>query len=312
MKGDVVVIGDALMDYQYDVESMPQVGQDTRIVASSRNPGGSGANSAIALSYLNVSCAFCGIIGRDETGKEMLRQMESVGLDTACMQFGSETGYTLTFIDKNGERTMFSYRGCAGEPFELSSGLISYLKNAKLLLLSGYLLANKNQAEFALKAALTVKQAGGLVALDASPNIALVDKEVRDRMLSLTDILLPNKGELQFMAGTDDVQQALNLLITGTPCIAAKLGSKGSAMMIREGFKTFGGSMFSESMQFSAPAVGVVPVDTTGAGDAFNAGFIRSFLKDENPMRWLESGNLLASKVIMKKGAVSVYVNSID
>ncbi len=311
MNPDVLVIGDALRDYQYEVESIPQAGQDTRIINSGKNSGGSGANSAIALSYLKAACAFCGRIGRDEAGKEMLKQMDAVGLDTSLVQFGKDTGYTLTFIDKNGERTMFSYRGCAGEEFELSRELIASLKNIKLLLLSGYLLANKNQVDFALEAASIVKQAGGLVALDASPNIALVDSETRERMMKLTDILLPNKNELQFLAGMDDVQQAMNSLITKVPCIAAKLGSMGSAMLIRKGFRTTGDKAFTERKQYSSPAVEVVPVDTTGAGDAFNAGFIASFLKDDNPENWLESGNHIAARVIMQKGAVSAYIDSI-
>jgi ribokinase len=307
---DVVIIGDALMDYQYWVEDFPKAGEDIKILSASKNCGGSSSNSAIALGYLGVSCAFCGRIGRDESGSEILRQMQSVGLNTTCMQYGNSTGYTLTIIDKNAERTMFSYRGAAGEPFQLTNELNFYLKHAKLLLLSGYLLKDRRQAEFILKAARIIKQAGGMVALDASPNIHLADKITLEQMLVLTDILLPNKQELKILSGVDDIQQALETLISVTPCIAVKLGSKGSVMMIKEGFKTISGRPQLKREQFFVPAVEAIPVDTTGAGDAFNAGFIHSFLKNEKPESWLASGNLIAGKVIMEKGAASLYNKS--
>ncbi|HLV10086.1 MAG TPA: PfkB family carbohydrate kinase, partial [Halanaerobiales bacterium] len=95
-----------------------------------------------------------------------------------------------------------------------------------------------------------------------------------------------------------------------TPCIAVKLGNEGSKMMIHEDFKSKYGIEYTAREYFSASPVHVIPVDTTGAGDAFNAGFIYSFLNNEKPQKWLETGNSLAGKVIAEKGAISHYIRS--
>jgi sugar/nucleoside kinase (ribokinase family) len=151
-----------------------------------------------------------------------------------------------------------------------------------------------------------------MVAVDTSPNIGFVTEDILQKVFALTDILLPNKRELQILTGTDDIQQGLDALITKIPCIALKLGSKGSMLMIREGFRPIWGSRFTRREHFSAPVVEARPVDTTGAGDSFNAGFISSFLKGESPESWLEEGNLLAGKTIMQKGAVSIYKSNVQ
>ena len=306
---DVFIIGDVLMDYQYWVDSMPQIGGDTKIIMYNKNSGGSAANTAFALKYLDASCAFCGRIGRDEIGCKIIEQMQSIDLDITCMQYGEYTGYTLTIIDKNGERTMFSFRGSAEEPFEFTKELVAYLEAAKILLISGYLLTNDVQADFILKAIKISKNAGGIIALDPSPNINLVGKNLLEETLKSVDILLPNKEELQMMGGTSDIDLALEKLLLKTPCIAVKLGSKGSAIAIRRGFRTLSGYEFMYNEKYFSAVKEASPIDTTGAGDAFNAGFIDSFVKCENHVKWLESGNKLASKVIMKKGAASLYLN---
>lgn len=196
-----------------------------------------------------------------------------------------------------------------GNPLNLTQEKICYLQNAKLLLISGYLLTNDIQADFILNAIKISKNAGGIIALDPSPNINLVSNSLLEDTLASIDILLPNKRELQIMGGTDDINIAMEKLLVKSPCIAVKLGSKGSTMLIREGFITISGYEFFNKENLFAPAEKVAPIDTTGAGDAFNAGFIYSFLEDDKPMKWLESGNQLASKVIMKKGAVSLYLD---
>ncbi len=305
---DVFVIGDVLMDYQYWVENMPSVGGDAKIIMFNKNSGGSAANTAFALKYLGVSCAFCGRIGKDEIGRQIVEQMQYVDLDITCMQYGDNTGYTLTIIDKNGERTMFSFRGSAEEPFELTRELVYYLRSAKLLLISGYLLTNDVQADFLLKAMKISKMAGGIIALDPSPNINLVSNQLLEETLTYIDILLPNKRELQMLGGTSDIDLAMKKLLINTPCIAVKLGSKGSAIAIRKGFRTLSGYEFMHDEKYFSEVEEVTPIDTTGAGDAFNAGFIKSFIKSDNHVNWLESGNQLASKVILRKGAVSLFV----
>lgn len=297
---DVTVIGDALMDHQYWVDMLPKAGEDVVIKTSQKNCGGSAANTAIALAWLGVKCAFCGRLGNDEDGKAILRQMKSAGVYTAGVQFGEATGYTLTIIDKSGERTMFSYRGASGEQYILSDELRTCLNNTKVLLLSGYMLGNAYQSAFALETARIAKQNGVKAVLDPSPIIGNVDKRLQKDMLSYIDILLPNQSELVTMAQTDDIETAMDTL--GVSCIGLKRGKEGSKAAIRQEFD-------SKVEIYSASAQKLQAVDTTGAGDAFNAGFLSAYLRGNSPQEWIETGNCIAAAVIGKQGASYIKDN---
>ena len=86
--------------------------------------------------------------------------MQNAGLDLSCMQYGDDTGYTVTIIEDRRERTMLSFRGAAGEPLELTAALRQTLQTVRVLLLSGYLLADAAQARFAVEAAGMTRRAG--------------------------------------------------------------------------------------------------------------------------------------------------------
>ncbi|MFR9189661.1 MAG: carbohydrate kinase family protein, partial [Anaerotruncus massiliensis (ex Togo et al. 2019)] len=148
------------------------------------------------------------------------------------------------------------------------------LQTVRVLLLSGYLLADAAQARFAVEAAGMTRRAGGLVALDASPNIENVPPDTLREALAVTDILLPNRREMQAITGVWETGAGLDALLCRVPIAALKLGAEGSALGIRGGY--------SETGRWHVPAVEVTPLDTTGAGDAFNAGFLASYLRGEN------------------------------
>lgn len=300
---EVAVIGDALIDYQYWVDEMPPVGGDTLIHESNRSAGGSAANTAVALGALGVSTAFIGRIGSDESGDWIKSQLTSGGVDISCVQYGASSGYVVTIINATGERTMFSYRGASAIPMFATPILSRTMRRVKIMLLSGYCLLNAEQAEFALTAIGELKAAGGLFALDPSPLIGQVDIVLCEKILSSVDILMPNRNELMTLAQTDDFQQALETMQNKVPLIALKLGSEGAAVFIRKGTVTPSGTVFEEDLYEKMPAEPVQIVDTTGAGDAFNAGFISGFLESPDPKVWLRKGNQTAAAVVSRKGA---------
>jgi len=300
---DVAVIGDALIDYQYWVQDMPPVGGDAMISQSGKSTGGSAANSAIALGVLHMKTAFCGRVGSDDNGRWITDRMTAAGVDISCMQYSESTGYVLSIIDKNSERTMLSFRGASADPLIYTPELQHTIQSAKLLLISGYSLMHPEQAALSLTAAKAARRAGGLVALDPSPVIGQIDPDILDQMLDTADIILPNKTELLILANIDNLMEAIEKLLLRVPCIALKLGSQGSMAVIRGGFISPSGITFIANAVFRAPARHVIPVDTTGAGDAFNAGFIAAMLQYAQPQKWIESGNALAAKVVARKGA---------
>lgn len=298
----VLTVGDALADIQYWVERMPGPGEDARILAMEENTGGSAANSAMGLAWLGLSCGFCGCVGKDPGGERVLHMLSQAGVDTRLVQRAGRTGYVLSMIDPTGERTMFSYRG-ASACLNPVPGIQEALARAKVLLLSGYLLADEGQAPFALEWMRQARGAGTRVALDASPKLGGLPEEVRETALSLCDIFLPNRDELA-TAGAGSWRENLEHLADTIPCIAVKLGGKGALLRVKPGFLPSHNPALDLE---EAPSCKVEPLDTTGAGDAFNAGFLAAFLRGLPPRQWLETGNWLAGKVISTKGATRLY-----
>ncbi len=303
----ILVVGDALIDHQYWVDRMPEAGEDTIIRSFSKNVGGSAANTAIGLAYLGAPTSFYGTIGRDPDGDLIIAQMQAVGVDTSGIQYGETTGFTITMIDQSSERTMFSYRGASSNALSIETKFFNSIKSSRLLLTSGYQLLYPEQAKVVLSIAERAKAEGKLVALDPSPLIGDVKPEIRARMLGLTDILLPNLHELALLTGEDDPINAMGKARSLSKCVAVKLGSKGAWMTIQEGFELVDGQRVAMKLCFQVPANQVQAVDTTGAGDSFNAGFLASFLQNETPEDWLRSGNNLAGEVVQHRGAVSMF-----
>lgn len=295
-----VTIGDALMDTQYWVERIPAPGEDARILACGENTGGSAANSAIGMAWLGVPCGFCGCIGPDETGGRIMGMLERTGVDTRLVRRTGSTGYVLSMIDPSGERTMFSYRGASAQT-DFTPQLEEALAGAKVVLLSGYMLSNPEQAGFALQAMERARAGGAKTALDASPIFGGLSEETRERALALCDIFMPNRDELA-MAGPGTWQENLEQLASRIPCVAVKLGGGGALLRAAPGF-----SPGADALRLEVGTDRQSPLDTTGAGDAFNAGFLAAYLRGLPPEKWLESGNWLAGKVIATKGATGLY-----
>ncbi len=279
----VLVIGDALIDNQYFVGAMPKSGQDEKIIDYRKSAGGSAANTAIALAKCGVKTYFCASVGDDEDGQIFLSNFQKSNVDTSLVQQKGKTGFTVAIIDSDGERTMLSYRDASASAMQVTSALAGRIKKVSMVLLSGYMLTEPMQAAFVIAVAKVVNESGGQVALDPSPVIGKVSKAVLSEVLALTDVLLPNESELKVIekkVGEVDV-----------PCVAVKMGSEGARLMY-------------DIAEYTQPAVKVDIVDTTGAGDAFNAGLIASMLDGDAPQKWLKKGVMMAAAVVAQKGAV--------
>ena len=293
----IIVAGDALVDNQYFVASLPKPGGDEKILSSGMRLGGSAANTAAALSHLGAEVTLLGSIGADANGKLIRSHLESAGVDLSLLSTEGETGYTVDLVDPSGERTMLSYRGASGRPFELNEGLQKALEQAAVVLVSGYLLTEPEQAERTIELAQMMRKSGGLVAFDPCPVIGSVSPETAAKLLGLTDVLFPNAQELDMIQQYGKIDVANDIL--SLPCVAVKLGDRGAILGIRKGFKLPDSPAFKKDMIIPA-SINKHPVkDTTGAGDAFDAGFLWAMLHKESPREWIKTANETAKQQII-------------
>jgi len=297
-KHGVIVAGDALMDQQYFVEKLPERGGDTRILDHHLSTGGAAANTAVHLGRMGISTHFLGCVGEDDLGERLARQLQSAGVNTALVQYGGESGYTVDIIDRTGERTMLSFRGASARALLMNHAIKKQLGSSAIFLVSGYLLTDEKQAAFVEQAAKLVKEAQGLVALDPCPVVGAVPKETLLAVLEYTDILLPNQAELARL------KRIAPSTVEQMACIGLKMGKEGATLTIKEGFLPPFGQECQADRLIVAAVEPIAAEDTTGAGDAFNAGLIAGMMSAEAPDVWLARANQKAGECIRIRGAV--------
>ncbi len=225
--------------------------------------GGSAVNTAIALARLGVDVGFIGRVGQDALAAQALTDLAEVGVDTRLVQFDPaiSTGIIFIAVTPDGERTMFAARGANSYT---DPGLLDedYFVGARWFHFSGYTLLAEPQRSAAMYALNLAIEAGCRVSLDVGVEPALRVQHDIHRLLSRVDVIFPNETELSLLtSGINSRRAPAQLLKQGVGAVVAKYGAGGSEVTVR-------------NLRASLPAFNISPLDTTGAGDCFNAGFI--------------------------------------
>jgi sugar/nucleoside kinase (ribokinase family) len=272
------------------VPHYPTIREDVEVSQLERGPGGSAANFAVAVARIGFRSAFIGKVGSDEDGRFLYEGLRQEGVDVSHLRFGGRTGAVLVVVDGDGQRTMFSFRGSTTNygPDEVDGDLIA---SSSILHVSGYAFIHAPQREAALRAMEYAREANVPVSLDPSPHINLAEQNTVARAVRLTTLMLPDLAEAQVLTNQVNPEDAANKLLNlGPKIVALKLGEHGS-MIVKDDQRLF------------IPALRVDAVDTTGAGDAFDAGFIAGFLKGWTLRVAGEFANATAALKITRKGA---------
>jgi ribokinase len=244
MTSDVVVVGSVNLDIVIGVSHHPRPGET--VVGGDRNElqGGKGANQAVAAARLGRAVTFVGRVGDDDAGTLLREGLRAEGVDVAHLRTdpAAPSGVALIAVDERGENTIIVSPGAnARVDRDDVAAAADALAGAAVTLVQ-----HEVSADAVLAAA---RAAGGTVVLNPAPARA-VDPALRER----ADVLVPNRGELAFLAGRDgdpeDLARGLH------DAVVVTLGAEG-ALVVHGG----------RTERIPAPAVDVV--DTTGAGDAF-------------------------------------------
>lgn len=256
--------------------------------------GGSSANTVAGLASLGLSCAFIGKVHDDELGQTFSRDIGVIGVDfeTIPLHQGPSTARSIVLITPDAKRSMFTYLG-ASQKLSVEDIDENVIKNAKFLYLEGYLWENQNSKDALIKACKIAHDNDRRVAFSLSDKSVVIkfQPELLAFVKEYVDILFGNEEEVKALLKKDDVIEASNEIKDTLEILAITRGEKGS-IIIKKRIKTI----------IEAETVENV-VDTTGAGDAFAAGFLYGFLTGRSLGTCATIGNIIASEVISHYGA---------
>ncbi len=253
-------------------------------------PGGSAANTVAGVGLLGGKCVFNGKVGKDKHGELYATETQKGGVKpnlAVCEK--NMTGYALTFITPDSERTFVVHLGAA--PISRSDIFEEDVKKSKILHIEGYLLEHELTREAAEHAMKTAKENDVMVSIDlGDPGVVERSKEHVMRLVKeYADIVFANEGEAKAFTGLEE-EDALNKIAEDCSIAVVKIGVRGS--MIKHDGRTV-----------KVNAIKASAVDTTGAGDMYAAGFLYALSKGLSVEEGARIGSLAASFVVSQIGA---------
>lgn len=258
-----------------------------------QTPGGSVANTIAGLGNLDARTAFIGRVADDDLGAFYASAMKNEGIDFVNDPVpGGElpSSRSMIFVSPDGERSMNTYLGISAElgPDDVSEDVAG---QAEILFLEGYLFDKDKGKEAFLKAARACKAAGG------KPGIAISDPFCVERhradFLKLIehdmDFVIGNEDEIRSLYQNDDLDADLRAVGEICPLVVCTRSGDGVSIL-HEGTRT------------DVSVEKIVPVDATGAGDQFAAGFLFGLATGADMEKAARMGSVAAREVISHMG----------
>jgi sugar/nucleoside kinase (ribokinase family) len=255
--------------------------------------GSSSAILAHNLATLGARVGFITRTGPDELGKLALARLAGSGADVSRSLGNSMHATGVTVLLHHGkERHILTYTGTMSE-LTVDDLDRDYLKSARHFHLSSLFL-QRGLWPGLPDLFRELKAAGLTLSLDTNDDPEDKWGGVLDELLGLVDLLLPNEAELCRIAHRNTLDEALAALAPRIPCIAVKCGSQGSLVQMG-------------SRRITAPPVQVTPVDTIGAGDSFNSGFLYAWLRGLPPEQCARAGNITGALSTLRPGGTESF-----
>jgi ribokinase len=292
---DFVGCGALNLDRLFKVQRITKGDEEVAIQDVKEQPGGSAANTVYALGKLNKSTGFIGSVGKDNEGEMVLDSLKSAGVDTSQIIIKSQTrtGLVIGIVDAAGERSLYIAPG-ANNKLELGDIDMEYITNSDYLHITSFV--NEDQLEVQKK---MVESLSEDTKLSFSPG-SLYSKMGMVALISIiqkTHVMFINEVEVKLLADCDSYEGASEKLIkNGCKIVVVTLGEKGC--YITDG-----------QQKIHVDAFKVDVLDTTGAGDAFCAGFLYGLSQGKGLIPCGKIGNFIASRCIAGIGARTGILN---
>lgn len=286
----IVVVGSANIDLVARVEEMPRKGETIRAISYDQIPGGKGANQACAAGKLGGDCTFLGMVGNDGLSELLLDSLRGSNVDISHVETldGVSTGTAIITVNAAGENSIIIIAGA-----NAMCGQEYFAKNRAVLDAADIVLT---QLEIPLDDVYQMlqdaKKCGKVTILNPAP----APSSLPDEVLASLDYITPNETELASITGmpTDTMEEisaaAEMLLQKGVKNVIVTVGSRGAYLCNDNEHRLF-------------PAMPVSPVDTTAAGDTFNAGLAVALAEGRVLADAIVFANASAALSVTRKGA---------
>lgn len=270
-----------------DAETSKKVQEFTGNLSKSLASGGSAANTIRSMAVLGAQTGYLGKIGRDEMGKFFAQDMLNTGVSPKLIETSTPTGVAVALVSKDSERTFATHLGAAAEltPQDITPEIFD---GFDILHVEGYLIFNNELIE---KAMQTAKECGLMVSLDmASYNVVEANLDFLKYLTEkYVDILFANEEEAKAFTGKEP-KESLDMISRICEIAIVKVGPEGS-------FVKKGNYIHEEGV------IKVKPIDSTGAGDNYAAGFLYGIMNNWDLAKCAKAGAILAGNVIEVIGA---------
>lgn len=286
----LLVVGDVVTDVLVLHDARPGTETDAPADIEVR-PGGSGANTAAWAASLGAEVRMLARVGAD-SGDWHHEHLARAGVRPSLrLDRERPTATIVVMIDPSGERTMLTDRGAGGflGPADWDDGLLDGVAHVHV---SGYTLFAERGADLVRLVMERARGRGATVSVDPASTGFLTGFGVRRfvEATAVADIVLPNLDEARLLAGVPDPVAAADRLAADYGRAVVKLGAEG-AVSVRAG-----------SPPVRVPGTPVRTVDSTGAGDAFAAGFLTAYLRGEPDRVAVAAGCRAGARAVSRVG----------
>jgi sugar/nucleoside kinase (ribokinase family) len=291
-KYDILVVGDYCLDFIFTgLPSMPELGHEIVSTGFIQTPGGV-CNNVIAMHRLGLKVGWLTNFGTDEYSDFILARIRKEGLDEEYFMFHDQplrnVTVSLSFPD---ERAFIAYYD--PNPLIISEILNLPKASGKAIYIPGLFLGREIDLAIPVIKAKKLK-----LIMDGNTNETHTINEKRvKKILKSLDLFLCNAREARMLTGENELQKAIRILGDFVPEVVIKNGAEGSM-----GFRSGEVSV--------VPAIKVNVIDTTGAGDCFDAGFLKIWLSGEPLIKALEWGNIVGGLSTTEPGGVSRIIHA--
>jgi sugar/nucleoside kinase (ribokinase family) len=290
---DVIAVGSYCTDLVFTgLPAFPELGKEVVGTGFDMLPGET-YNSVVAMHRLGVKVGWAADFGNDDFSRFSLERTRAEGLDESLFVHHRRPMRRITVAASYPEeRAFITYYD--PEP-AVPAGLKALVTaSARALFVPGFYYGRLSEAGLKLARARQIKL---VMDGNSSAEDATLENPAARKAVQSVDVLLPNASEARRLAGVSDLAQAIRMLAALGPLVVVKDGARGA-------YACSGGEIVH------APAIRVEPLDTTGAGDCFDAGFVKAWLDGRPLEQCLQWGNVVGGLSTLARGGTGRVITA--